>query len=353
MSEPDTAAGEVSEAVRRYYGETLRGSHDLKTSACCTPEATPAWLRPILKRLHPEVTERFYGCGSPLPAGLLGATVLDLGCGTGRDSYVLSRLVGATGRVIGIDMTPAQIEIAQRHRSYHAEAFGYMRSNVEFRLGDLTDLRARGIADASVDVVVSNCVLNLVPQKSRAFAEIVRVLKPGGELYFSDVFSDRRLPYELLGDPVLVGECLAGALYVEDFRRLLASFGLLDARVCARTPIALDDPDVAARIGFARFESMTWRVFNLSLEDRCEDFGHTAMYLGSLEDHPHRFALDDHHIFEVDRPLRVCGNTADMLTATRYARHFRVSGDRRKHFGLFDCTDGRPRFAASVGASCC
>jgi SAM-dependent methyltransferase len=314
----------------------------------------PEYLRGLLAQLHPEVRERFYGCGSPIPSALEGVTVLDLGCGSGRDCYLLSKLVGPQGKVIGVDMTPEQIAVAERRRAYHSEAFGHARSNVEFHLGDLSELRELGIADATVDVVVSNCVLNLVAAKAKAFAEILRVLKPGGELYFSDVFVDRRLQRALLADPVLVGECLAGALYVEDFRRLLAALGVADARVCTRSPIALNDAEIERRIGFARFESVTWRAFKLPLEDRCEDYGQAATYLGTLAEQPHRFSLDDHHVFERNRPSRICGNTADMLSRTRYAPHFRVTGDKSEHFGLFDCG---PAPASSVhdaqASNCC
>ncbi|MGH8165380.1 MAG: methyltransferase domain-containing protein, partial [Rhodanobacteraceae bacterium] len=293
----------------------------------------------------------FYGCGSPIPPALDGMSVLDLGSGSGRDVYLLSALVGEHGRVTGVDMTPQQMEVARRHREFHARAFGHARSNVEFLLGDLSDLGTLGIAEASVDVVVSNCVLNLVPDKRRAFAEVLRVLKPGGELYFSDVFADRRLPRELLADPVLVGECLAGALYLEDFRRVMTQLGVADARICARSPIALGDPVIESKIGFARFESITWRVFKLDLEDRCEDYGQSVTYLGTLPEHPHRFELDDHHLLETGKPLRVCGNSADMLARSRYARHFRIDGDRHRHFGLFDCAPATVNVAGD--APCC
>ncbi len=337
-------------AVRSYYGETLQSSNDLRTTACCSIDAMPEHLRAILAQLHPEVRDRFYGCGSPLPAALDGTTVLDLGCGSGRDAYLLSKLVGESGRVIGVDMTAKQLDVASRHREFHAETFGYQHSNVTFQLGDLADLAALGIDDASVDVVVSNCVLNLVPDKRRAFAEVFRVLKPGGELYFSDVYSDRRLPRELLADPVLLGECLAGALYVQDFRRLLAELGVADARICARSRIDLTDEAIERRIGFASFESMTWRAFKLPMEDRCEDYGHVATYLGTMPAHPHRFALDEHHLFQTGQPLRVCGNSVDMLAGSRYSTHFYVQGDKHRHFGLFDCAPAAP---ASTSANCC
>lgn len=347
------AAQESLDAVRHYYGEVLKSSADLQTSACCMGDAMPRHLVALLADIHPEVRERFYGCGSPLPPALDGATVLDLGCGSGRDCYLLSRLVGAQGRVIGVDMTGEQLAVARRHLGHHAEKFGY--ANVEFRHGYIEDLAAAGIADDSVDAVVSNCVLNLSPDKARVFREIFRVLKPGGELYFSDVFADRRIPAALARDPLLLGECLGGALYVEDLRRLMAQAGCLDARVVSGAPLAIHNPDIERRIGFVRFHSMTIRAFKLPLEDRCEDFGEVATYLGTLAEHRHAFVLDDHHRFETGRPMRVCGNTADMLQRTRYAPHFRVTGDRSTHFGLFDC--GAPALPqireAAAKTGCC
>lgn len=337
--------------VRRYYGEVLSSSSDLKTGACCTSEAMPPALRTLLDDVHPEIKDRFYGCGSPLPPALDGMTVLDLGCGTGRDVYLLSRLVGPQGRVIGVDMTPEQLAVAHRHRTWHAERYGYRESNVELLEGYIEDLAGCGIPDASVDVVVSNCVLNLSPEKSRVFAEIDRVLKPGGELYFSDVFADRRIPESLRRDPVLLGECLAGALYVEDFRRLMQLLGYVDIRRVSSSPVPLFDAEIEARIGMVNFTSLTLRAFKLPLEDRCEDYGQLATYRGSIAGLPHAFVLDDHHRFETGKPERVCGNTFDMLARSRFAMHFDLAGDTSRHFGLFDC--GEQSSNPSTSASCC
>ncbi len=341
--------------VRHYYGEVLESSRDLKTSACCPAEAMPPALRKLLDDVHPEVKDRFYGCGSPLPPALDACTVLDLGCGSGRDVYLLSRLVGPHGRVIGIDMTPEQLEVARRHQDWHAQRYGYAQSNVEFRGGVIEDLVDAGIPDASIDVVVSNCVLNLSADKPRVFAEIFRVLKPGGELFFSDVFADRRIPEALRRDPVLLGECLGGAMYTEDFRRTMAALGCADTRIVSQSPIALLDAQIEARIGMVGFRSLTVRAFKLDLEDRCEDHGQVATYLGGIGqegDERHAFVLDDHHRFETGRPMLVCGNTAAMLAATRYAPYFRIDGDKSKHYGLFDCGPVPASIAAGAAACC-
>jgi SAM-dependent methyltransferase len=178
----------VTQSVKDYYGRVLQSSTDLKTSACCIGDELPRHHKAILAEIEDEVLARFYGCGSPLPPGLEGAVVLDLGCGSGRDAYLASKLVGAEGRVIGVDMTDEQLDVARRHESAQMKRFGFVEPNVDFRQGYIEDLAAAGVEDESVDVVISNCVINLSPDKERVFSEIFRVLKPGGELYFSDVF---------------------------------------------------------------------------------------------------------------------------------------------------------------------
>jgi len=341
----------IQEQVKEYYGKILTSKNDLKTSACCSIESLSPHQRQALSCIDDEILEKFYGCGSPIPPAIDGCTVLDLGCGSGRDVYLASQLVGPKGFVIGIDMTGEQLEVSRRHVDSHMARFGYEKSNVDFRQGYIEDLAACGITDNSIDLVISNCVINLSPNKEQVFAEIFRVLKPGGELYFSDVFSGRRVQAELRNDPVLYGECLGGALYIEDFRRMLRSHGCLDYRVMSKTRIALDNPEVEAKAGMIDFYSMTIRVFKLaSLEDLCEDFGQTAVYLGTIPELPHGFPLDDHHLFITGKPMLVCGNSAAMVGKTRFGRHFRVIGDRSTHFGPFNCA---PAVAKEAGGDLC
>ena len=340
-------------SVQQYYGKILSTNQDLQTSACCLAEAMPAHLRPLLDDVHPEVTEKFYGCGSPIPSELEGKTVLDLGSGSGRDCYLLSRLVGPAGRVIGVDMTAEQLAVARRHVDWHTARYGYARPNVEFKQGYIEDLEGAGIATSSIDVVVSNCVINLSPDKGRVFSELLRVLRPGGELLFSDVFADRRIPAALQQDPVLLGECLGGALYAEDFRRLLAARGCRDFRIVSESPLALGNAEIERKIGMIEFTSRTVRAFKLELEDRCEDYGQVAYYQGTIPEAPHGFSLDDHHYFRTGMPHLVCSNTAAMLAGTRYARHFKVLGDTSTHFGLFDCAPAPAPGAPATAGACC
>lgn len=327
----------VRESVKDYYGRVMKKSADLKTDACCCSDSPlPPSVKATLAEINEEILTRFYGCGSPLPPALDGCTVLDLGCGTGRDSYVAARLVGPSGQVIGVDMTEEQLDVAQGNLESQMTRFGYAEPNIEFRQGYIEDLRDLGIGDDSVDVVISNCVLNLSPDKRAVFSEILRVLRPGGELYFADLFAGRRVPERFHDDPVLRGECLAGAMYVEDFRRLLRGLGCPDHRVVSRRPIAFSSPAIEARIGMIDFYSMTVRAFKLaSLEDTCEDYGQVATYRGTIPDWPQHFDLDDHCRFFTAEPMPVCGNTAAMLQDTRYGAHFEMAGDRSVHRGPF------------------
>ena len=343
------------ESVKEYYGKVLKSKDDLKSTACCAAEAFPSYIKPIASQIHPEIISRFYGCGVPVSPALNGCTVLDLGCGTGRDAYILSKLVGPTGHVIGLDMTEEQLALAREHIDYHRLKFGYSKSNVEFRKGYIENLTDAGIANNSVDVVVSNCVINLSPDKKSVFSEIFRVLKPGGELYFSDVFCDRRLSKEQIEDPILLGECLGGALYKEDFRRLMSAAGCADFRVISSTEIVSHDEDVKEKIGKARFYSITIRAFKLPLEDRCEDYGQVAYYLGGIPNSPHAFYLDDHHLLEKGRPFPVCSNSASMLMNTRFKPYFKIVGTTETHFGLFPCgpTPGVTSSGAAPSGACC
>lgn len=352
MSTPATR--QLHQSAQHYYGETLGGTEDLKTNACCSGDAIPDFHKPLLKNIDEEILAKFYGCGSPIPPGIEGATVLDLGCGTGRDVYLASQLAGAGGRVIGVDMTPEQLAVAKSHLPGQMKRFGFDRPNVAFHQGKIEDLAGAGITDNSIDLVISNCVINLSPDKRAVFREIFRVLKPGGELYFSDVFADRRLPEELLNDPVLHGECLSGAMYKEDFRRLLLDLGCPDFRVVESRILTIDDSETAAKLEPARFFSVTLRAFKLStLEDRCENYGQTAKYLGTLPECAEVFHLDDHHAFSVGMTEEVCGNTAAFLEETRYGKHFEVTGDRSRHYGLFDCGTESPAAQTSGVGGCC
>ncbi|MDG2001745.1 MAG: methyltransferase domain-containing protein [Novosphingobium sp.] len=324
------------ENSQNYYGKVLGSSDDLRSDACCTVDAMPPAIQQALRNVHEEVRARYFGCGLVVPQAIEGAAVLDLGSGSGQDAYLLSQFVGEAGSVTGVDATPEQLEVAERHSDWHRERFGYARSNLRFVEGDIERLGELGLPESHFDVIVSNCVINLVADKSAVFAAAHRLLKPGGELYFSDVYADRRVPSHLLDDPVLHGECLSGALYWGDFNALAKKAGFADPRLVTHRPLAIGDPQIAAKLETVKFHSATYRLFKLDdLEPQCEDYGQAASYKGTVAGSEQVFELDAHHHIEAGRFFRICGNSWRMLADTRFAPHFDFLGDFSRHFGIF------------------
>ena len=348
--------------VQDYYGKVLKTSDDLKTDACCTDEGLPAYLKPILSKVHDEVLMRYYGCGLVLPELLQGTKILDLGSGAGRDVYALSALVGEQGEVVGVDMTEEQLAVAEQYRSYHADVFGFQQPNVSFKKGYIEQLDQLDLEPASFDIVVSNCVINLSPDKQAVLQQCHELLKPGGEIYFSDVYAERRVPQELIDDEELYGECISGALYWNDFINLAKQCGFKDPRLVKSRPLAIENAKLQEKLGDRRFFSATYRLFKIDeLEAACEDYGQAVRYKGSIEHHPDAFILDEHHVIETGKIFPVCGNTYRMLNDTRFAEHFDFFGDWSNHFSIFEgcgitmpfSTEEAGTNQQSTGGSCC
>jgi len=327
----------MHEDVKNYYGKVLQQSEDLKTNACCTTGDMPRHVKTALSNVHDEVLSKYYGCGLIAPDLLQGMHIMDLGCGSGRDCYVLSQWVGENGRILGVDMTEEQLAVALQHENYHAEKFGFSKKNTEFRQGYIEKLDQLDLAESSFDIIVSNCVINLSPDKEAVLREAYRLLKPGGELYFSDVYSDRRVPTELVSDPVLYGECLSGALYWNDFENLAKKVGFADPRLVEDDVITIENEAVQSKIGHIGFFSATYRLFKLEgLEPFCEDYGQAVIYRGGIEHSEQYFLLDKHHFIEKGKVFPVCGNTWRMLHDTRFSKHFEFIGNWDNHYGIFD-----------------
>jgi SAM-dependent methyltransferase len=347
------------DVVKDYYGKVLQSTADLKTTACCTADSMPAHIRPLAAKVHDEVTAKYYGCGLVAPSAMQGLRVLDLGSGSGRDAYVLSQLVGEHGEVVGIDMTDEQLAVARAHLDWHAKAFGYAKSNVRFLNGYIESLGDLGLEPGSFDVIVSNCVINLSVDKLAVLKGAFDLLKPGGELYFSDVYADRRIPSALVQDPVLYGECLSGALYWNDFLTMAKRAGFLDPRLVTSRPLDVVSEPVKAKLGTINFYSATYRLFKIGrLEATCEDYGQAVFYRGTITEQPDAFELDDHHRFQTGKKVSVCGNTWAMLSATRFAPHFEFIGDFSTHYGMFEgCGTNSPIATLAAppakAGSCC
>ncbi|XP_051475622.1 arsenite methyltransferase isoform X2 [Apus apus] len=323
----DPCGEQIHREVQDYYGRELQKSEDLKTNACVT-SARPLSkaVRDALERVHEEVVARYYGCGLVIPECLEACQILDLGSGSGRDCYLLSQLVGEQGRVTGIDMTESQVEVAKKHIAYHMNKFGYQKPNVEFLQGYMEQLGDAGLADESYDIVISNCVINLVPDKRAVLQEAYRVLKPGGEMYFSDVYTSQHLSEAVRKHRVLWGECLAGALYWRDLYSIAKEVGFSPPCLVTASPITINNKELECIIGDCRFVSATFRLFKVPGSSRAGPG--QVIYNGGITGHERELVFDANYTFKEGEVMDVDAEMAAILRSSRFAEEFliRASG---------------------------
>lgn len=228
-----TSENNIREVVRARYGEIARNNSSCCSPSCCstpTPGDASARLGYSAEELAclPEGADMGLGCGNPQAiAGLRkGETVLDLGSGGGLDCFLAARQVEHEGRVIGVDMTPDMVSKARAA----AETGGY--KNVEFRLGEIEHIP---VADNTIDVIMSNCVINLSPDKPQVFRDAHRVLKPGGRIAVSDVVAVQELPEDVKRNLDQHAGCVAGAAHVSEVENMLQAAGFCDIAVSVKT----------------------------------------------------------------------------------------------------------------------
>lgn len=328
----------VETAVRSRYSE---GAQQRVADLCCPVDYDPKYLEVIPR----EVLERDYGCGDPSRYLSPGETVLDLGSGTGKICFIAAQVVGAQGRVIGVDMTPDMLAVARRAAPVVAERLGY--ANVEFRRGRIQDLRldldrldtflrdhpadsAEGlfaveetaerlrrdeplVATGSVDVVVSNCVLNLVApdHKRQLFSEIFRVLGNGGRAVISDIVSDEPVPLAMQQDPELWSGCISGALTEEGFLAAFEEVGFHGLRILER------QSEPWRTVEGLEFRSLTVEAFK-GKQGPCWELNQAVVYKG-----PFKEVLDDDgHRMERGRRYAVCEKTFRLYSQEPYREHF-------------------------------
>ena len=361
MSASDRLA--VEEAVRERYSA---GAQEREEALCCPIDYDPRYLEVIPQ----EVLDRDYGCGDPSKYVRPGDTVLDLGSGGGKLCFIASQVVGKEGRVIGVDMNDEMLELAHRSAPVVAKAIGY--ANIEFRRGRIQDLalplervnawlaanpvrsasdtealeeemaRLRReeplVEDESVDIVVSNCVLNLVKseQKSQLVREIFRVLKVGGRIAISDIVSDEVVPEHLRNDAQLWSGCVSGAFHEQEILRELEDAGFHG--------IAIDQwsEDTFQVVEGIEFRSVTITAHK-GKQGPCLEANQAVMYAGPWSE----VKDDDGHVFRRGERVAVCAKTFGLMTSEPYASqvvpippHREIPEGERAEF---DCSRTNPR----------
>ncbi len=373
----------LEQAVKQRYSE---GARARAADLCCPIDYDPRYLEAI----PAEVLERDYGCGDPSRHLRPGETVLDLGSGTGKICFIAAQVVGAEGRVIGVDMTPEMLAVARRAAPVVAERLGF--ANVEFRRGRIQDLtldldlleerlaerpvrnveelmavqaasdglrRERPlVADGSVDVVVSNCVLNLVANadKRQLFDEIYRVLRRGGRVVISDIVSDEPVPLEMQQDPELWSGCISGAFTEDGFLAAFEEAGFHGIRILER------QAEPWRTVEGIEFRSLTVEAFK-GKQGPCLERNQAVVYKG-----PFREVLDDdgHRLVRGQRHA-VCDKTYQLYRQEPYREHFDFIDPREEvpleEAGPFDCsrtplrhpkeTKGEEYHATTAPVPCC
>jgi arsenite methyltransferase len=354
MSEPHRTETIVR---RRYAASALAPESKL----CCPINYDEQYLKVIPR----EVIERDYGCGDPTRYLREGEVVVDLGSGTGKICFIAAQIVGPNGKVIGVDMTDEMLEVARRNTPIVAERVGY--ANVEFRKGRIQDLaldlelldrqlKSNPITDAasflaadelaeelrikhpliasdSIDVVVSNCVLNLVEPKSKRqlFEEVFRVLKKGGRAVISDIVSDEEVPEAMQIDPELWSGCISGALSEEGFLAAFENAGFYGIQILKR------DTDPWRTVQGIEFRSVTIEAFK-GKQGECFERNQAVIYRGPFKE----VLDDDNHRMERGRRYAVCDKTYNLYKKAPYRDFFEfvdpIVGVPLAEAKSFDCS---------------
>jgi ubiquinone/menaquinone biosynthesis C-methylase UbiE len=356
---------DVESAVLNRY----RGAARETEAALCIPVA---YDRALLEAIPEEIIARDYGCGDPSRWVTAGETVLDLGSGSGKACYMMAQIVGAQGRVIGVDFNETMLALAREHREAIGKKLGYQ--NVEFRRGRIQDLKlnlelvdeylrkhpvarvedlsglhefeetiARRdplVPDDSIDVVVSNCVLNLVrpEDKRRLFAEMYRVLKRGGRVAISDIVSDEPVPEEMKNDPELWSGCVSGAFLEEELLRAFEDAKFYGIRV---EEMASEPYRTVEGI---EFRSLTVTAYK-GKEGPCIERNQAVIYRGPWK----QVVDDDGHVLPRGARMAVCEKTYDIYSKAPYKDQFVLVPPRQEvppeQAGAFDCSRDQRRHA--------
>jgi arsenite methyltransferase len=322
--ERSKASKNVQEGAQEYHGKDKQSVADIKNRGSTAIHSNMTKMTSdTMGQIHVDIVKGSSG-GVPSLEAVEDCNVLDLlGCVTGRDAFVLSKLVGPKGKVVGIHLKKEQIDMANKYVDYHTKQFEYESPNLEFKQGSLEDLKAVGIPDDYFDLIVSNFVLNLSERKHEALAEAYRVLKNGGELYISDIYSNKQeIPEEARKENQEVSDYISGALYWKDLNKIASELGFSQPILVGSKCLPLRDEEIEKRAGI-QLISATYRIFKLD-QKAVQEAGKGAkvIYKGSIVYHEKCLKFAEGIIFPAGKPIHVDASLAAILKTSRFGKHF-------------------------------
>ena len=311
--------------VREFYG---KAAEDPQEELCCPTKNS----QEDTSHIPQEVLDRFYGCGSPTTIAKVseGETMVDLGAGAGIDCFIAAKKVGPKGKIYGIDMTDEMLNVANENKNLVAKNLCY--DIVEFRKGFLEDIP---VEDGTVDLITSNCVINLSPDKKAVFNEMWRILKDHGRIVISDIISEEETPSYLKLNKQLWGECISGALTEDEFMAWLEQAGFYGLQTLSKV--------FWKEVEGYSFYSVTLRGYKFEKKESCVYIGQKAIYHG-----PYKAITDEEgHLFPRNEPVEVCTDTAAKLSNFPYAGQFTILNADDENAASYSCSP------TEEGVSCC
>ncbi|XP_029658554.1 arsenite methyltransferase-like [Octopus sinensis] len=321
----DSSEGKIHDQVKEYYGKTVKTTDDLKLSSCSVSlgKRLSPRVKNVIAMVHEDIRKKYYGCGLVIPESLEGMKILDLGSGSGQDCFALSKLVGADGYIVGVDMTQEQLDIANQYIDYHTKLFDYKTPNVKFVKGYIEHLTDAGFKENYFDIIISNCVINLSADKKAVLAQAYKILKEGGELYFSDMYADQEVPADIRTNKELWGEGLSGALYWKQLLELTQEIGFSQVHIVSISRIPVEREDYKKLIGNIKYAAVTCRLFKLPKNSKPSSA--QVVYTGGIVDHEDSLKFSRHITFSSNKPVTVDADLHAILKYSRFGEKFQIT----------------------------
>ncbi|XP_076437094.1 arsenite methyltransferase-like isoform X1 [Babylonia areolata] len=301
----------LSDVVRGFYNKL-----NVETNfVCrCNEEQLTEEQKGSFAQLSEEIKKRYYGSGLNFPENLKGKRILDIGCGSGSFVFLLSKLVGPTGYVVGFDLTEGLIKTAQEQSAYHCKQWGYDKPNFEFRVLNAEKLDEAGFSPGEFDIIVSNGVFCLVPDKERVFRAAFSLLKPGGQFYLNDVYAEKDPPEKYKNNETLWSLGTTGSMRWDTLCPVVTSIGFTTPYLTCAAPMRVEKEEYRKMLENARYSCAGWRLFKLDPK-AAKKGASLVTYKGGITDYPDAFPWDVDLTFKKGEGVEVDAELATILSS--------------------------------------